>query len=1223
MQAVCVAHGSRHSVVVTALGSVYSWGSGAQGQLGVASAMAAKGQPRTAAPALVAALDSVRVVAVAAGDMHSVALTDDGGVYAWGWNGEGQCGVRVKQPGWGEGGAASILPIPRFVGRLGGARIVQVACGARFTLAVGAEGGLWAWGEGRCGQLGRGPNEALASSDEPRPVTLDVDAQAGDASHGGAGGPGGGGEAKEADAEDAREALRSVSSHVVRAAAGAGHCVALTASGHVWAWGLNAKGQLGLGDMAVRRAPVLVRYRLPETRPLRDPRDAPPRAFLSSAPLGLLVAADVAAGAHHSAAVTQSGRLYLWGSAEGGRLGVAAAAAAAGAGGEGGAAEAAAAPLPWPLRSGVGPLRSAAPFAARARAARGGPFDARRSEGGSPVAGSPTSGIRSVRSGSPISLRPPPIDTESHGEVALHARSLDSLASSSAGGGSPGLLHSAPITAAAARAPLPLSAVVDAYEATRVRLHEVEAGTWPLRLERTAAHEALFAAERTFIVGQAVHAAAAAATRETRPVADAAARGDDVTASLKSAVAGAFAKHGVVPAVLASALAARTSAASSAPAGAASATVPALRAEASGGGGGRPLLAATGTATPAAAAAPSPLAALTAVPCGHGALPRVKGAPWLRGPLPRAAAPCVPYPCLVTHPSIAGRRVVSVACGAAVTVVHALAHLAAATPPAGLDTGGAVLRLCGPGLSCLQRLVAAYVDAGRFAAFGAPLASRADVEAALAEQAPWLLAPDATGRVPIPGVMARFTRLKDAVGGGGDGDEGESKEDSTSGSGGSEIASEDDGGGPVTLLTKVYFPPGYSPLEGRIRTRSGAATAAGGRKSGVDSSASHGGLGAPPAEEEDDDESDDDDGGDAAGAADASNSEAFAAFGLEHVVTIAPAVQRPCAMSLELVVRPPAPPLERLLPAQQEQQGQAGLPPAPMQVWPALMSSRSLQLPPYGGVGGEDEGAAVSGPVRVRYEYYALPVVSAAHPSMVNLSARSKMGGGGPSAAAPGFGAVAATAFATPAAVLAASPLLWASAFDLLSRAEARVASARRTSVNALEDWGTDAKIVASARRNSVESVNGGAAAAAAARAATATEGEIVVLSGERLFGCALVDADARAEATSLVRAVRRALSAREVLELRAATLSLTGGSGDGGDEGGADGITRLPLLHLTTATPEDTGHGGHPRHGVLVRFRVFLDGIQVSERCICAGPSDRVAYESRTNLTPAHRRLR
>ena len=45
---------------------------------------------------------------------------------------------------------------------------------------------------------------------------------------------------------------------VEEVACGYAHTVARTASGNVWVWGLNVKGQLGLGDTTSRYTPVLL-----------------------------------------------------------------------------------------------------------------------------------------------------------------------------------------------------------------------------------------------------------------------------------------------------------------------------------------------------------------------------------------------------------------------------------------------------------------------------------------------------------------------------------------------------------------------------------------------------------------------------------------------------------------------------------------------------------------------------------------------------------------------------------------------------------------------------------------------------------------------------------------------------------------------------------------------------------------------------------------------------
>ncbi len=142
----------------------------------------------------------------ACGTGHTLLLTDDGDVLAWGWNTKGQCGVPP----------CDAVPTPTLIGPLLGAGVRGVACGAAHSLAVTARGGVLSWGLGGSGQLGHGD---LGSSEVPRPI-----------------------------AGLASEAVQGI-------ACGFGHTVALTTAGALFSWGWNRDGQLGLGDTENRPSP--------------------------------------------------------------------------------------------------------------------------------------------------------------------------------------------------------------------------------------------------------------------------------------------------------------------------------------------------------------------------------------------------------------------------------------------------------------------------------------------------------------------------------------------------------------------------------------------------------------------------------------------------------------------------------------------------------------------------------------------------------------------------------------------------------------------------------------------------------------------------------------------------------------------------------------------------------------------------------------------------------
>ncbi|KAK8382123.1 hypothetical protein O3P69_015233 [Scylla paramamosain] len=158
-----IAYGSGpHVLAYTESGELYSWGHNGYCQLGNGST----NQGLT--PYLVTThLHNKRVTRIAAGSHHSLALTEEGEVLAWGQNNYGQTSSMAVMDngevyGWGLNSSGQLglgnnvnQQSPSRVTALQGV-ITKIVCGYSHTLALSDEGNLWAWGANSYGQLGTG-----------------------------------------------------------------------------------------------------------------------------------------------------------------------------------------------------------------------------------------------------------------------------------------------------------------------------------------------------------------------------------------------------------------------------------------------------------------------------------------------------------------------------------------------------------------------------------------------------------------------------------------------------------------------------------------------------------------------------------------------------------------------------------------------------------------------------------------------------------------------------------------------------------------------------------------------------------------------------------------------------------------------------------------------------------------------------------------------------------
>jgi alpha-tubulin suppressor-like RCC1 family protein len=199
--------GEEHTAVVRSDGALFTCGSNSCGQLGHGD-----GENTDVLTRVQGALVGKRVVAVAAGDFHTEAVTDTGELFTWGGRGRlSRLGHGDEEEVWG------LRLVPTQVqGELSGKRVIAVTAGSWHAAAVTESGELYVWGDRvACG--------SATDVNAPRLV--------GSAMNG---------------------------AQVVAVSAGQAHTAVLTAAGAVYTFGEGYRGQLGHGDRNRRTFPTLV-----------------------------------------------------------------------------------------------------------------------------------------------------------------------------------------------------------------------------------------------------------------------------------------------------------------------------------------------------------------------------------------------------------------------------------------------------------------------------------------------------------------------------------------------------------------------------------------------------------------------------------------------------------------------------------------------------------------------------------------------------------------------------------------------------------------------------------------------------------------------------------------------------------------------------------------------------------------------------------------------------
>jgi len=226
-----------------------------------------------------------------AGTTAATAAPESTGVFVWGYNAHGGLGLG----GAAQSGHPLALTLP--------AKVAGIAVGADHMFELDEDGHVWAWGGNASGQLGDGTTSdrrdrvqvgfpdgvriVQVSAYQDHALALDSD--------GGVWSWGRGHRGQLGDGTMSDRSTPSPLSVGVAAAsvtAGQEQSFAVTVEGNVLAWGANDRGQLGDGTMSDRADPVSI------TLP------------------GSPTVIRIAAGTAFTAALTDDGRVFLWGAQE-------------------------------------------------------------------------------------------------------------------------------------------------------------------------------------------------------------------------------------------------------------------------------------------------------------------------------------------------------------------------------------------------------------------------------------------------------------------------------------------------------------------------------------------------------------------------------------------------------------------------------------------------------------------------------------------------------------------------------------------------------------------------------------------------------------------------------------------------------------------------------------------------------------------------------------------
>lgn len=242
--------GTAHSLALLDNGCLFAWGSNFAGELG----NGLYEDSATSSKVLIEGVESVD-----AGYDHNIVIKKDGTVWAWGKNDRGQLGddtVSVNDP------IGVAIPV-----RVKVESVKSVSAGSLHSVAIKNDGTVWVWGCGKYGCLGNNDtsdksiptqvvglsNIEAVSAGADYTLALDNDGNVW------AFGANGEGQLGDGTTHDRWNPVRVPIENVNAIYAGYDHSLAIKKDGTVWTWGNNDEGQLGDGTTSDRHFPVIVK----------------------------------------------------------------------------------------------------------------------------------------------------------------------------------------------------------------------------------------------------------------------------------------------------------------------------------------------------------------------------------------------------------------------------------------------------------------------------------------------------------------------------------------------------------------------------------------------------------------------------------------------------------------------------------------------------------------------------------------------------------------------------------------------------------------------------------------------------------------------------------------------------------------------------------------------------------------------------------------------------